>query len=532
MRPPLRRALLAALGSVAFATTTIVVGTVGVATAAATEVKINEVESNGDPTGDWVELYNTGSTPVDIGNFVFSDNSSATYVIPAGTIIAPGAFLVVNDNSAGSPGFSFGLGAADTAELFGTDGTTVIDTYSWTAHAASTYGRCPDGSGAFVATASSKGVANSCGGGGTTTTSTTVPAASALPWPGDPGVQTVDLTSTFTSNLSGLTYEGSGSATPGVLWGARNGPGALFRLVFDGTNWVPDTNNNWGAGKLVHYPDGTGEPDAEGVTFGGPTSADGLFVASERNNANNGVSRNSILRFDASDAGAQLTATREWNITADIPANGANLGLEAITWVPDTFLTSKGFFDENKGHVYVPGDYPDHGNGLFFVGVEATGTIYAYELDQAGTTFKKIATIASGFPAVMGLELDRDLQDLWAVCDDTCNGRSAVLRISPATGKFGVTLVFERPAGIVSNLNDEGFAIAAATECVNGRKPAFWADDNDTGGNSLRRGNLPCTALAVSLPPDIPEFPQAALASLIATGLLGGVVVVRRRRTT
>ena len=61
---------------------------------------------------------------------------------------------------------------------------------------------------------------------------------------------------------------------------------------------------------------------------------------------------------------------------------GANLGLEAITWVPDTYLVASGFIDESTGAAYDPSRYPGHGTGLFFVGVEANGIIYAYALDH------------------------------------------------------------------------------------------------------------------------------------------------------
>lgn len=74
-----------------------------------------------------------------------------------------------------------------------------------------------------------------------------------------------------------------------------------------------------------------------------------MYVASERNNSANSVSRNSILRFDASAAGSTLTATHEWNLTADLPAVGANLGIEAITWIPDSMLVANGFYDESRG---------------------------------------------------------------------------------------------------------------------------------------------------------------------------------------
>jgi hypothetical protein len=276
------------------------------------------------------------------------------------------------------------------------------------------------------------------------------------------------------------------------LWGARNGPGSLFRLTFNGTIWTPDTANSWSSGKALRYPDGTGDPDAEGVTFAGTGSAGGLYVSTERNNSANSVSRNSILRFDPSAAGASLTATNEWNLTADLPTTGANLGMEAITWIPDSFLVSKNFFDENKNRTYNPADYASHGAGLFFIGLEANGVVYAYALNHADNTYTKIATITTGLTGVMDLEFDRDLNDLWAVCDDTCQGRSVVLRIG-STGKFAVARRFERPTGM-PNLNNEGFAIAPAALCSAGTKPVFWSDDSETDGHSIRSGTLTCLA--------------------------------------
>jgi hypothetical protein len=255
--------------------------------------------------------------------------------------------------------------------------------------------------------------------------------------------------------------------------------------------WTPDMANSWGSGKLLLYPGGVGSPDAEGVTFADVNSDGGMYVATERDNNTNTISRNSILRFDVTAAGATLAATHEWNLTADLPAVGANLGIEAITWIPDTFLISKGFFDESKGHADQPSEYAGHGSGLFFVGVEANGMIYAYALDHAAGGFTRIATIATTLAGVMDLHFDRDLNDLWAVCDDTCNGRSAILRID-TSGKFTVGGVFERPAQM-PNLNNEGFAIAPLTQCVDSKRPVFWADDSETGGHAIRRGSLTCT---------------------------------------
>jgi hypothetical protein len=188
---------------------------------------------------------------------------------------------------------------------------------------------------------------------------------------------------------------------------------------------------------------------------------------------------------------------KEWNLTSDLPAvPDANLGIEAVTWIPDAFLTGAGFVDESKSKVYAPTDYPSHGDGLFFVGLEANGMIYAYALNHANNTFTRVATIATGLAGVMGLEFDRELHNLWAVCDNGCNGRSVVLQVAtidqPTPGRFVVTRLFERPTGM-PNLNNEGFALAPQVECSAGRKSAWWADDGETGGHAIRRGTVTCT---------------------------------------
>ena len=79
--------------------------------------------------------------------------------------------------------------------------------------------------------------------------------------------------------------------------------------------------------------------------------------------------------------------------------------LEAITWIPDAFLVANSFFDEAAGHLYNPSEYANHGSGLFFVGLEANGVIYAYALDHVlANGFRRIATIASGnSTAICGL---------------------------------------------------------------------------------------------------------------------------------
>jgi hypothetical protein len=356
----------------------------------------------------------------------------------------------------------------------------------------------------------------------------------ASPWPGDAAVATADGLNVLGGNMSGLAYEPSGTTAPGVLWAVKNGPGTLYRLVWNGTVWTPDPS--WSAGKALRYPGSAGDPDAEGVTFAGAGAAGGIYMSAERNNAANSVSRNSVLLFDPATPGGTLAATREWNLTADLPAVGPNLGLEAITWVPDQFLVSRGFFNESKNRAYDPAEYPNHGTGLFFVGMEANGLIFAYALNHADGSFTRIATIVSGFAGVMGLDFDRQLNQFWVVCDDGCNGRSALLDIN-TQGRLVVSRVFERPPAM-PNLNNEGFAVAAQLECSNNRKPAFWADDGGTDGHAIRRGTVPCNdddgdgiVNTVDPAPTSPTNQTFSDALAPLTGSTSGTILARNGKT-
>src|SRR5690606_8990915 len=214
--------------------------------------------------------------------------------------------------------------------------------------------------------------------------------------------------------------------------------------------------------------DGTGTPDSEGVTVADGGSAGGVYVSTERDNAASGTSRPSILRFDVSGTGTELVATHEWNLAADLTSTvgtiGANSGLEGITWVPDAVLTARGFVDESTGAAYEPSAYPNHGAGVFFVALEATGKLYGYVLDLSGAAAHRIATIDT--PGAMEVAFDPETPRLWAVCDEVCQGRTAALQIG-SSGAYEVAHRYARPAD-AANYANEGFAIAPPTACVPG----------------------------------------------------------------
>ncbi len=467
---------------------------------AVSPIVINEVESNGDAVGDWVELTNISAATVDISGWKLKDNDDthAFVVVPDGTTLAPRGFFFISVFQ------TFGLGAPDMARLFDPAGN-LVDSFSWTTHALGTYSRCPDGTGPFIDTTATQGAANACSGGsaggaggaaGTGgATGTGGMAANEFPWPGTDTVITVDDAGAFPSNLSGLSYQPATATDPAVLWGIQNGPSKLYRLLWNGTTWESDPTNDWGAGKTIHYLDGTGDPDSEGVSKA-ELADTSMYVSTERDNDNNQVNRFSVLRYDTTASGTDLTALNEWQLTADLPAMGINLGLEAITYVPDTALVAGGFFDEAKNAPYDPASYPDHGTGLFFVGLESNGVIYGYALNHADNTFTRVATFASGQVSIMDLSYDRDVGYLWAQCDDTCGNKATVFTLdatagSPTAGHFQVGRVFDRPDSL-PNSNNEGIAIAPESECVAGQKHFFWADDAALDMHAIRRGSIPC----------------------------------------
>jgi hypothetical protein len=445
-------------------------------------VVINEVEAESTSLADWVELFNAGGSVADLSGFALKDSSdSNTYGLPNGTTLEAGEYLLIDEST-----LEYGLGLADSVRLFDAGGT-IVDSYTWTAYPTATFGRCPNGTGSLTTTKSATPMAgNDCPDVGTDV------------WPGSDAVNVADDEDVFGENLSGLTYEVT--STVDVLWAARNRPGAIFRLLHDqgSDRWIPDTASGWSDGKLVHYADGSGNVDAEGLTRA-ELSSTTLYLATERDNSALTVSRPSILLVDFSGSGTELDATQEWNLVADLPVVDPNLGLEAITWVPDSFLVDPNhhFYDENKGAPYDPAQYSNHGTGLFFVGLEVNGTIYAYALDHTNVTYQRVATIASGQPTIMSLEFERDRGLLWAGCDDSCNGQTNVLEISTDSvnaGRFQVTHEFARPVGM-SNLVNEGFALAPESTCQAGEKAAFWADDANANRHSLHSGTVQCGSL-------------------------------------
>jgi len=107
-------------------------------------VRINEFLARSDGDADWIELVNPNDAAVDLSGVWLSDQASelTRYAFPAGTILAPRAFLVVAQETLG-----FGLSAEGEAIFLTEPGLSfVIDAYAFGPQERDvSLGRFPDG---------------------------------------------------------------------------------------------------------------------------------------------------------------------------------------------------------------------------------------------------------------------------------------------------------------------------------------------------------------------------------------------------
>ncbi len=123
-------------------------------TRADSPVVVNEVKiKSDDDVQDWIELFNTSSSSVDLSCWSIVDKSDkhTPYYVADGTSIAPGGFVVLNRDKTGQVGYAWGFGDSDTAVLRDSDGR-IADETTWNkgdAPAGTSWGRSPDGTGAL-----------------------------------------------------------------------------------------------------------------------------------------------------------------------------------------------------------------------------------------------------------------------------------------------------------------------------------------------------------------------------------------------
>jgi hypothetical protein len=128
-------------------------GTGGTGGGSGAQLVINEVTHS--PAGDaedWLEFYNAGDAAADLTDWYFTDSDPThVFTFAAGTMVLPGAYLVLTQNDADSFDFGFG-GGGDEVNLY--DGQdTLVDATIWLDGEGAepgSWGRSPNGSGNFT----------------------------------------------------------------------------------------------------------------------------------------------------------------------------------------------------------------------------------------------------------------------------------------------------------------------------------------------------------------------------------------------
>lgn len=464
----------------------------------ASSVVINEVESNGDARGDWVELANTDSvSTVDLSGWsiVDGDPTHEPIVLPAGTAIESAGYLgIVTDG----PGHNtdFGLGGTDAVTVRDASGA-VVDTFAWEGHATTSYGRCADMTGELTTTGSATfELANDCG-------EVAGPAVPDEAWPFADEVVDAVAPGTWGEDMSGLDH-----ASDGTLFAVNNDNAEIFELVQTGAtdfeiaqSWIPT------------YPDGTGTPDAESITVAGDGA---ILLSTERDNEHKSISRPSILRVELGADGASAT-THEWNLTDALGALGANAGVEGIEWISDADAVRLGVRDLSgvpgvvgeagpaslataaaAGTAYDPAAYGEHFGGIVAFAVEQTGLVYLAVLQaDGGVRVLQAAEPGPAVEVVMGLDWRAGGNALWALCDDLCN--SAASELAFVDGVLTTQRDVAAPATMPAGYTNEGIAIRWCDAGTEGVPTVAWISDSAHEGVSLRVAAGTCEA-AVETP--------------------------------
>lgn len=124
-------------------------------------LKLNEIMSKDvNDAPDWVEVYNSGTTDMDISGYVINDKPTAAggYSIPAGTIITAGGFYLVDANESGE---SISSGGEDVS-LSEPNGTVIDHTITpdMSSNVGLTWAREIDGAGDWKVSSPTPGSSN------------------------------------------------------------------------------------------------------------------------------------------------------------------------------------------------------------------------------------------------------------------------------------------------------------------------------------------------------------------------------------
>lgn len=174
-------------------------------------VVINEFEVE-PSSSQWVELYNTSASLVDISGWIIDDNGSLStkFTIPQNTLLPSNTCITFTSGN-----FNFNTASSDSAQLF--SGSTVIDVYSYTKSAGNnmSFGRSPDGTGEWVTMTPSFGSFN-ISGDPCLPPATPIPTSTPINTPTSTLSPTVTPSTVVATSMVMITPTHTSTSTPAI----------------------------------------------------------------------------------------------------------------------------------------------------------------------------------------------------------------------------------------------------------------------------------------------------------------------------
>ena len=281
---------------------------------------------------------------------------------------------------------------------------------------------------------------------------------SADPWPGESWENALKLGSLEDAFSNGDISGAHWNSNTQTLWVSDNKEEKIWSLV--------ESNSNFSVDKSFEI-----SGDLEGITQAMDDSV--LYVMDEDRY---------ILSVDT-PSGNNITT---WEIENDLPSSGddGKDGPEGITFVPNAWLSTSGFVDDN-GNTYTASRY-DFG-GIFLVAHQNGGAIYAFDLASNGS-YNFIGQYDTARSESSGLAFDRSTGILYISHNVDGNTLETTNLQSTSNGdhrEFVTQNEFTAP----NESNLEGFALKPA---INADKSlndvwAFYTDDdgNTDDGNAI-----------------------------------------------
>lgn len=223
----------------------------------------------------------------------------------------------------------------------------------------------------------------------------------------------------------------------------------------------------------------------------GLKSGEGITQADYKLNEFYIIDENSykIRKYTHNSDFSSITNTFSWNLL--IPPspmkNTGNLGPEGIAFVPDTFLSSKGFISQATGKAYKSSK---GAGGLFFVAHQSNGFIWVFDINPKVTNdFLFVGKYKTSRDESCGLEFDRSTGLLYILHNEKENTLEVTDLSSTVNGggrKFRTLKEYKIPNPPGSN-NIEGFAITPKSSKTS-KVSAWLCRDIENGGKlSLRQ---------------------------------------------